>query len=157
LLGELEGAFGFDPVGEEAAGLPAQQVRQGGIDTDSIGPQILRGLWDLKPVSEWHVLGVEAATASVLAITPPRQGRHPRDAAARVLAAEQPVNSDPPGPGGRLRMATEPVPPVPAELEPMAEATQELSVGSAYSSKPRDPSAQVPVVGMEARSNSAMG
>jgi hypothetical protein len=26
LLGELEGAFGFAPVGEEAAGLPAQRV-----------------------------------------------------------------------------------------------------------------------------------
>jgi hypothetical protein len=26
LLGELEGAFGFGPVGEEPAGLPAQRV-----------------------------------------------------------------------------------------------------------------------------------
>jgi hypothetical protein len=26
LRGELEGAFGFGPVGEEAAGLPAQRV-----------------------------------------------------------------------------------------------------------------------------------
>jgi hypothetical protein len=42
LLGELEGAFGFGPVGEEAAGLPAQRTSTG--DRLVLGRQQERGV-----------------------------------------------------------------------------------------------------------------
>ena len=45
LFGELEGAFGFGPVDQEPAGLPAKQARQGGIEGSPVrSPQRLRNL-----------------------------------------------------------------------------------------------------------------